>query len=211
MTKKQASLSRASKDLTPKAVLRAALEVLDERGIAGVSTRAVADRLGVRMNTVLWHVKTRAHLQDLMADAILGEVDLDGLDGDGRQRAFELMTRLRRTLLAHRDGALVLSGTFPSMPSTLRFADRLLAALLEDAPTPKVAAWTAWGLAYFTVGLVQEEQSAPAQLPEEVAARLSDGAYPALAAVVEDFASTDFDERFAHGVGALLDAVTRAP
>nr|WP_245690689.1 hypothetical protein [Sinosporangium album] len=35
-----------------------------------MSTRAVADRLAVRMNTVLWHVKTKTRLLELMADAI---------------------------------------------------------------------------------------------------------------------------------------------
>ncbi|CAN3978169.1 hypothetical protein KPATCC21470_0792 [Kitasatospora purpeofusca] len=46
-----------------------ALDLLDDQGLDALSTRAVADRLGVRMNTVLRHVKTKARLLELTADA----------------------------------------------------------------------------------------------------------------------------------------------
>lgn len=59
MTKKQTGEDAAGQ-LTRSAVIDAALRVLDDRGLNALSTRAVADRLGVRMNTVLWHVKTKA-------------------------------------------------------------------------------------------------------------------------------------------------------
>ena len=63
-------------------VVRTAIEILDERGAEAVSMRAIAQKLDVRMNTVLWHVKTKARLEELMADAIVGGVSLDGLPQD---------------------------------------------------------------------------------------------------------------------------------
>ncbi|WP_372505885.1 TetR family transcriptional regulator [Actinomadura madurae] len=94
-------------------VVRAALRVLDEHGAGEVSMRAIARRLGVRMNTVLWHVKSKARLEELMADAIVAGVSLDGLPEHWRERAAEIARRYRRALLAHRDGAAVVAARTP--------------------------------------------------------------------------------------------------
>lgn len=193
--------------MTPEAVVQAALEVLDDDGVDGVSTRAVANKLDVRMNTVLWHIKTKGRLLELMADAIVGEVATDGLAGDCRERAAELMRRLRRALLSHRDGARVVSGTFPAEPNTLGLADKLLSVLLEDASSSQQAAWTAWALFYFTLGLVQEEQTTPAGINELIARSISQETYPALFLVVDEFVSADFDDRFEYGLTAMLSTL----
>lgn len=194
----------ARPSLAPDDVIAAALEVLEDRGLAGVSTRGVADRLGVRMNTVLWHVKTKARLLDLMADAIVGGVVTDDLAGDWQEDAAELMRRLRVALLGHRDGALVVSGTFPALPNTLRVSDALLSILLRAGGDSRTAAWTAWGLAYFTFGLVQEEQATPALLRDSVAREITPESYPALSLVLDEFAGTEFADRFEFGIAAIL-------
>ncbi|MEU1785828.1 hypothetical protein ABZ553_08070 [Streptomyces sparsogenes] len=67
--------------------------------------RVVADHLGVRMNTVLWHVKTKARMLDLMADAVVGEIGYEGLPAGAPEGARELACRYRQALLSHRDGA----------------------------------------------------------------------------------------------------------
>jgi TetR/AcrR family tetracycline transcriptional repressor len=180
---------------------------LDDEGIEGVSTRAVANKLDVRMNTVLWHIKTKGRLLELMADAIVGEVATEGVEGDGRQRAGELVRGLRWALLSHRDGARVVSGTFPAEPNTLGLADRLLSALLEDSSSGQQAAWTAWALFYFTLGLVQEEQTTPAGINDLIARNISEDAYPALFRVVDEFVSADFDERFEYGLTTMLSSL----
>ena len=111
MTKKQGTAARTESGhragLTPGAVARAALDVLADKGADGLSVRATAERLGVRMNTVLWHAKTKTRLLELMADAIVAEISLDGLPDEWRARARELMRRYRSALLAHRDGDMV--------------------------------------------------------------------------------------------------------
>lgn len=94
MTKDQASGNDGGRTkLGPEAVVRAALGLLDERGADAVSVRGTADRLGVRMNTVLWHAKTKSRLLELMADAIAAEVPLDGLPDDWAERVREQIGR----------------------------------------------------------------------------------------------------------------------
>ena len=59
--------------LTRDTVLRAALELLDEVGIDGLSTRKLAERLGVQSPTLYWHFKNKGELLDAMAEAIMLE------------------------------------------------------------------------------------------------------------------------------------------
>ncbi|MFH8803938.1 TetR/AcrR family transcriptional regulator C-terminal domain-containing protein [Streptomyces sp. NPDC017936] len=205
MTKKQIG-EDATGQLTRAAVIDAALHVLDERGLDGLSTRAVADRLGVRMNTVLWHVKTKARMLELMADAVLGGIRYDDLPDAPLERARELAARYRRTLLAHRDGAALVTGTYPAEPHTLRFADHLVDALLRAGADERQAAWTAWTVAYFLLGLTQEEQAAPEEGDERLARAVDPETHPALQRVLPHLRQ-NFEERFTFGLDAILSRI----
>ncbi|MGW4735597.1 TetR/AcrR family transcriptional regulator C-terminal domain-containing protein [Streptomyces shenzhenensis] len=186
-------------------VVRAALELLDEKGLEALSTRAVADRLGVRMNTVLWHVKTKARMLELMADAVLGEIPLDGLPAAADLRARELFRRYRRALLAHRDGAALVVGTYAAEPHHLRLAETLVAALLDSGLDEREAAWTTWTVIYFTLGLTQEQQAAEQQpLDNRLADAVSRTTHPALHRVLDHLSPGTFDDRFEYGLASIL-------
>jgi TetR/AcrR family tetracycline transcriptional repressor len=188
-------------------VVRVALEILDERGASAVSMRAIAQRLGVRMNTVLWHAKSKARLEELMADAIVSGARLDGLPGHWKERAAEIARRYRRALLAHRDGAAVVAGTYAAEPATLALAEALVSALLDGGLSEREAAWTSWSIVYLTLGLTQEEQALPGREQD-----LDVGERPGLRRVLPYLASGSFDDRFEYGVALLLGdrAVGRA-
>ncbi|WP_084533337.1 TetR/AcrR family transcriptional regulator C-terminal domain-containing protein [Nocardia fusca] len=181
-------------------VVRTALELLDEEGAAAVSLRAIAKRLGVRMNTVLWHAKSKTRLEELMADAIVSGATLDGLPDPWRERATEIVRRYRAALLAHRDGAAVVAGTFVAEPATLDLAEALIAALLDSGRPAREAAWTCWSLVYFVLGLTQEQQA----LPGRFALDLDVGDRPALRRVLPALTDETFEERFEYGVARLL-------
>ncbi|MFL0179233.1 TetR/AcrR family transcriptional regulator C-terminal domain-containing protein [Mycobacterium sp. SMC-15] len=206
MTKNQ-GVVRARAGLGVEDVVRAAFEVLDRQGIAKLSTRAIATELSVSMNTVMWHIGTKARLLELMADALVAEVETDPLRGDWRQRAAQLLGGLRQAMLRYRDGALVVAGTFPVLPSTLAFGDQLIAVLLSGGAASKPAAWTAWNLFYFTLGLVQEEQRAPDTLPDALQDVVDETEFPSLHAVLDDFLSADYDARFRFGIDQILGAL----
>ncbi|MFF0746382.1 TetR/AcrR family transcriptional regulator C-terminal domain-containing protein [Streptomyces sp. NPDC004111] len=205
MTKKQAG-EDAKSQLSRSAVIDAALLVLDERGLEALSTRAVAENLGVRMNTVLWHVKTKARMLELMADAVLADISYDDLPDAPLDRARELAARYRRALLAHRDGAALVTGTYAAEPHTLRFADHLVDALLQAGTDERGAAWTAWTITYFTLGLTQEEQAAPETGDARLAHAVDPAAHPALQRVLPHL-QDNFGERFAFGLEATLSRI----
>ncbi|MFC4464572.1 TetR/AcrR family transcriptional regulator C-terminal domain-containing protein [Streptomyces xiangluensis] len=204
MTNRQASEDRGPR-LDSGTVIRTALELLDEKGLDALSIRAVADRLGVRMNTVLWHVKTKARMLELMADAVVGEAPLNDLPAPWDERVRELARRYRRALLAHRDGAALVVGTYAAEPHTLSFADTLVGALLDGGLDERETAWTTWTIIYFTLGLTQEEQAAAQQSPNgRLTNAVSETGYPALHRVLGHLDAESFDERLEFGLAAIL-------
>ncbi|MGW2260600.1 TetR/AcrR family transcriptional regulator C-terminal domain-containing protein [Streptomyces sp. NPDC001780] len=223
MTKKQSTASSgASSGASPGAssgasakarldtatVVRAALELLDEKGMDAVSMRAIAERLGVRMNTVLWHAKSKARLLDLMADAIVAGVSLDDLPEPCEARVRELAHRYRRALLAHRDGAAVVAGTYVAEPATLGAAEEVVRALLDGGLSEREAAWACFTVIYFVLGLVQEEQAAPEAGGHRLGGAVGPVSYPALNRVVGHFESGTFDERFDYGLSLILRSLS---
>ncbi|HTJ71895.1 MAG TPA: WHG domain-containing protein [Actinospica sp.] len=59
--------------LTPAAVVRLALDELDESGADGLTLKAVAARAGVATPSLYKHVQSIDHLRDLMAVAMMDE------------------------------------------------------------------------------------------------------------------------------------------
>ena len=188
-------------------LVRAAMDLLDESGLDSVTLRSVAARVGVRNNTVCWHVKTKARLRDLMADAVLTEVDTADLPPQWRDRVLALAGRYRKALLKHRDGGRLVAATATPEPAALKVTETLVTALLDGGLPAPAAAWTCWTILHFTLGLVQEEQGGPGALEPAVSA----GHYPALAKVLPFIAGTEFDSRFRYGLELILDSAARHP
>ncbi len=85
--------------LTHDAVLDAAHGVLTERGMAGLSMRAVAGRLGVAPNALYSHVAGKDELVDALLDDILRELELPDPHSDPRRGLTDLMTATHELLL----------------------------------------------------------------------------------------------------------------
>jgi TetR/AcrR family transcriptional regulator, tetracycline repressor protein len=146
------------------AVVRAALDVLDDAGIDGVTVRAVAARLGVQAPALYWHVRDKRELLDEMATEIWRQVSADvaalpaDLPWDEVMAAFAAITR--RALLAHRDGAKVFSGTYLTDAGALEAQEDRFARMVADGFSVADAT-RAYSLLYsFTIGFCIEEQAA---------------------------------------------------
>ncbi|AHW63576.1 Transcriptional regulator, TetR-family [Corynebacterium glyciniphilum AJ 3170] len=185
-------------------VIATAFELLDEAGLEALTLREVARRLGAHLNTVSYQVKTKARLRELMADAMLGSLTLDGLTGDPAARVKEILRRYRSSLLSHRDGAGLVAGTVAVEKNTLRVGNAIIEALLESGADKESAVRTFWGLHYFLLGLVQEEQGLPAQEHKDVLEVIHSGNYPAMAEVGDIILNDPFVCRFEFGLDAFL-------
>lgn len=145
--------------LTREQVVRAALELLDEVGLAGLSMRGLADRLGVKAASLYWHLRDKEQLLDLLSEAIFDEVPEPG-DGPWRPALDTFAHGYRRVLLAHRDAARMVAGLRRSPAALARFGR--LTARLEAAGFPAAEADAA---AVLLVGLY-----VPAFVADEAAA-----------------------------------------
>lgn len=149
--------------LSKAAIVQAALDVLDELGMDGVTVRAVARRLGVQAPALYWHVKDKQELLHEMGTEIWRRAvqELLALDSDStwRERLTAYATIVRRALLSHRDGAKAFSGTYLTDAGVLQ-RQELMFAQMSDAGFTLEDTVRAYSLLYsFTVGFCIEEQA----------------------------------------------------
>lgn len=153
-------MSRATR-LTREAVTTAALDLLDEVGLDAVSTRRLAQRLGVEQPSLYWHFHSKDELLKAMAEAAMAphaRAPLPG-PGDDRLEWFSENSRsLRRTLLLRRDGARLHAGSRPTDDNLDRVAHKLAFLVSGGLPEP-VAQMALLAAGRFTVGSVLEEQA----------------------------------------------------
>ena len=149
--------------LTKTAIVQAAIDLLDEAGMDGLTVRALAGRLGVQAPALYWHVPSKQALLDEMATQIWSRIGtvMAGLPADLPWR--ELMTTyaqtVRRELLAHRDGAKAFSGTTLTDPDLIRRQEGTFASLTSQGFTLANATRGLLLLHDFTIGFCVEEQA----------------------------------------------------
>lgn len=200
-----AGRSRAPVGLTYDQVLSTAMDVLDEGGIGALSLRRVAGRLGVRPNTIAWHIKDKATLLQAMSDHLMRGCADEPLPEEPYERIRLLLTRCREALLSRRDGGrLVVEGFDLTRPNHLAFAEALSGALIGAGRTPREAAWSSWTLMNLTLGLVQEQQSIPGRKPAFHAQAIDVSRHPALAQTLPFLNAEDFDARFEKSLDLIL-------
>ncbi|MEV6564029.1 TetR/AcrR family transcriptional regulator C-terminal domain-containing protein [Streptomyces kronopolitis] len=151
-----------------KLVADAALRLLNEVGLEGLTLRRIAKELNVQAPALYWHFKNKQELLDEMATEMLRRMTAPLSEpGPGGRRPGETWQdalsdacrTLRRGLLGYRDGGKVFSGTRMTDESYAMPLDALL-RLLTQAGFSAYQAARAWWTAYnFTVGVVIEEQS----------------------------------------------------
>jgi TetR/AcrR family tetracycline transcriptional repressor len=146
--------------LTPERIVSEAVALLDEGGLDGVTFRRLAQRLGVQAPTLYWHVRNKAALVTAIAEAILAPVDLTPPAPEERWQDWlgDLAGGLRRALLAHPDGARVLSAAQLSLRMA-ELSETAIRTLVEHGLTLHDARLTVLAVTRFTVGHVLEEQA----------------------------------------------------
>jgi TetR/AcrR family transcriptional regulator, tetracycline repressor protein len=145
-------------------ILETALELLNEVGVDALSTRLIAERLGVRQPALYWHFKNKRALLDAMNGEILarahearvprsGETWQDFLRRNGRS--------FRAALLAYRDGARVHAGT-EAAPDDLDHVEAQALVMVRAGFSPAQAMQLFIAVSRYVVGCVLEEQASPA-------------------------------------------------
>ncbi|MFF4644507.1 TetR/AcrR family transcriptional regulator C-terminal domain-containing protein [Streptomyces sp. NPDC001389] len=143
-------------------VIDAAMELLDETGLDELSTRKLAERLGLRVGALYWHVKNKDELLAELADRIVAEALAEPVPATGlADRLADTASALRRAMLAHRDGARLVAGYAVPGPHSLALADRLLGITRAVGIPLPLAATVTDALLGYTIGFVLQEQLQP--------------------------------------------------
>lgn len=158
-------------------VIGAALALLDEVGLEAITTRKLAQKLGVESATLYWHFKNKASLLEEMASAVLAKHHSLPVPEDIAEWANWLADNarsFRRALLAHRDGALLHAGTSPARVGGDTFRPKV-AYLARVGFTEADAAMILLTLSEYTLGCVLEEQSRSGDDGKQILSKPSPG------------------------------------
>ncbi|WUA12926.1 TetR/AcrR family transcriptional regulator C-terminal domain-containing protein (plasmid) [Nocardia sp. NBC_01377] len=143
-------------------IVTEAIALLDAEGLDGVTLRKLAARLGVRQPTLYWHLPNKAALVTALAEAILdqefGELSPPAPQERWQDWLSELAQRLRRALLAHPDGARVLSASQLSLKMA-DISELAMSTLVARGVPLHRARVIVLAVERFTVGHVLEEQA----------------------------------------------------
>ena len=199
-------------------IVKAALELLDQVGLTGLSMRHLAERLGIQAATLYWYIRDKQELLSLLAEAICTEIQAPDPTAPWRTQLELLMKEYRRVLLAHRDAAHVLAATLPAGAYRLRLVDLSLGAVRAAGFEEWEATRAARLLVDYTTGFVQEEYSMAVRPAPETAessprehlptiTEVSAQAYPSIAALGPYLVDRDGDARYRFGLGVILDGL----
>lgn len=200
--------------LTRDEIVQAAIQLLDEAGLEGLSLRRLADRLGVRAPTLYWHVRDKRQLLDLMAEAIIAQVEPEELSRPRHGQPWwewlaERSQRAFQALIAHRDAALVMAGNRPT-DRTLPHLEDILGTLVAVGFPPTEALQSVVSLGTLVMGCALEWQAEAARSADPEAERAAATLlelreqYPNLVAAVSGLLVSNPQAMFEHGVRLMI-------
>jgi TetR/AcrR family tetracycline transcriptional repressor len=197
----------------------AALDLLQEAGLDAVSTRRLAERLGVKSPALYWHVRSKDELLGLLADAICARMVLPAARHPFRVRLEEIALEYRRVLIAHRDAPRLFAEQAPTGPHRIKLYDAAVGAFLDAGLAAPEAVAMATFYRNFLLGMIAEEarQLSPVRRgglrpTAALAAELSHLGdelrhYPNLRGAAELLTSIEPEKLFRLGLKVLLDGM----
>ena len=188
------------------AIVAAAIEVMDERGLDNVTLRAIADRLGVRQPALYHHIADKAALLDAVGEEILDRRHTDRLPVEGEAwDSFVIRNArsMRRAMLGVRDGARLIASTGSRSPSPEN-AIAQLAPLEAAGFSGTQAALALIAVARYTIGSALEQQTARDGGDIVVTTDRTDPAAGHLLEIVAGVVALGQDHEFDIGLTALV-------
>jgi TetR/AcrR family transcriptional regulator, tetracycline repressor protein len=199
-------------------VVSTAIRLLDEVGLDGLSLRRLATELGVQAPALYWHVKNKEQLLELMVEAITAEEPLPPVPPDQPWDValVEHLTRLRRTLNRHRDGAMLFAATRPT-DNQWPQVEQILGVLVAQGLTPADGLRALIVAGNFVAGFTQDEQADRLRgRPGEEHSDLDWGEamralapYPLMSAALREVGDPQGDASFHAGLELILDGLRR--
>jgi len=191
-------------------VVKAALHLLDEVGLDGLTLRRLATELGVQAPALYWHFKNKQELLDQMADAITPPAEPPA-PGEGWESWLASRARAGRAALnRHRDGAMLAASTRPE-PRQFENIEMQIGVLVDAGLTAGEALSALMTVGNYVAGFTLEEQAdrmrGEEPDPEHWAEELA--GYPLTLAAVQAIGDPQGDASFEAGLALLIDGIRR--
>lgn len=109
--------------LSQALILRTALAIIDNDGLAGLTVRKLAERLGVSAMAIYRHYKNKAEIEQGLVDLVVGDYDVTSHDeADWKEWIYTTYANMRKALCAH-------PGVMPLLDNASYQGDRALVVL----------------------------------------------------------------------------------
>ncbi|MFD7440004.1 TetR/AcrR family transcriptional regulator C-terminal domain-containing protein [Streptomyces sp. NPDC059909] len=212
-------LPRPRAPLTRERIFGAALVIIDEEGVDGLSMRRIAARLGVQAMSLYNHVQSKDDILDGVTEFVTKQMRMPRrMTGGWEEGVRTIAYGFRKASLQHpRACELVLMRQL-STPTALAPVDTMLAMMLDHGFDEETAVHALRLFISFQVGsLLMHVRASPGagtdRDPEADLARrtayFSGSGFPAVAKVAPILAVNDHEAEFAFGVELLIDALRR--
>lgn len=193
-------------------IVDTALIILNEVGIDGLSTRLIAQRLGVQQPALYWHFKGKQALLAAMNSEMLkrNHTRTAPLAGETWQEFVRANARsFRSALLAWRDGARVHAGT-EADPTDLDSIEAQLECLVVAGFDPERALGLQIAISRYVVGCVLEEQADAGDPADKAALDQAAESRPNLARALEFYRASGHEALFNGGLELLITGAEAA-
>jgi len=193
------------KGLSRERVVAAALELLDQEGLAKLSMRRLGERLGVRAMSLYRYVANKEELLDALHAELLSAIPLPAAGAEWRVGARALAEGFREQLRRH-PHALPLFATRPALaPRSLQVVERALELLAGAGLDPAAQVWALNGLFGLVLGTASLHFGAASGVNP---AALDPAELPRTRAI--PVAGLEPEAGFAFALEAFLDGIARA-
>lgn len=206
--------------LNRTAVLSAAVELADRRGLEDFTMRLLADKLGVVPMALYKHVTNKEDLLDGMVDLVWGEVELPG-DRPWKAALRARSISLREALRRHRWAVGLMESRMRPGFADLASHNAMMGCLRQAGFSFRTTVHCTSALDAYIYGFALQEKTLPFDSPEEsgaVAEEKRDSvpeeaalAFPYLIEVVVELSKSGYDAaaEFEVGLDLLLDSIER--
>jgi AcrR family transcriptional regulator len=201
---------RSGEPLTAQRIVDAALALVEEASLAGLTTRRLGERLGCEAMSIYHHFPSKRHLLDALVDHAIGSIEL-------APAAMAPMERLRHAMYAWRAMANRFPALYPlvavhrlNTPTGVGMIESVLALIADVVPDAELTARHFRALGYYITGASLDETSGYARGPS--AAEPVSDAYiaahcPRLMACAPFFQPRHWQATYDLGLEALLARV----
>lgn len=205
--------------ITLDRIVAGALDFIDREGLAALSMRNLAAELQTGTTTLYRYVVGKDEVLVLVADAVLGEAQLNRpVEGLGWREVLEELARsMRRVLNVHPNVAALLAGAIPVGPNSLRARELALGVLRDRGFDQALAADVYTALAHQVFASVLQESTDDFRTGGLGASKrltlrdfyraLPAEQFPQLVELADALTSRTGTEEFEFGLACLLDGV----